>query len=278
MAEETEDKQPLWKNPMSWGVGVTLIILVAAAYLGASETCPPDFSGGESCPTKWSLFLASPPNEVGDALAGFAGALAFVWIIVTVSMQSIELREQRKVLSAQKNEMEMQRFEVLFGELFSNFSNFTSTLEMRKQSTLKGRAVFDEFSKEMKGKFRLDKRYPSSAEPLTIQRIKKAYEEVWKSYESDLGLYLRFLYNIYRTIDESGCAKEHHSKLIRSLLSRGELELIFYNCFSDRGENFIRYVDKHNILDNLPEDWFEEKWKGLFETHAEQVRLRKEWS
>ena len=109
MAGNSETKPRRLNIPMLWGVGVTLIILVAAAYLGASETCPPGLAGSESCPTKWSLFFESPPNEVGDALAGFAGALAFVWIIVTVAMQSIELREQREVLTLQKDEMEMQR-------------------------------------------------------------------------------------------------------------------------------------------------------------------------
>ncbi|OUS33529.1 hypothetical protein A9Q94_19265 [Rhodobacterales bacterium 56_14_T64] len=109
MSEKGEAKQLFFKNPMFWGVGATLLILLLAIVMGVSETCAPGSAGNEGCTTKWSLFLASPPNEIGDALAGFAGALAFVWIIVTVAMQSIELREQREVLTLQKEEMEMQR-------------------------------------------------------------------------------------------------------------------------------------------------------------------------
>ena len=52
----------------------------------------------------WQWFWTSKPNEIGDTLAGFAGTLAFIWIVVTVWLQSIELGEQREVLIAQKEE------------------------------------------------------------------------------------------------------------------------------------------------------------------------------
>ncbi|WP_299348414.1 hypothetical protein [uncultured Shimia sp.] len=50
------------------------------------------------CKTNYQKFLESPPNEKGDTLAGLAGSLAFLWIIVTVLLQSNELSLQRKEL------------------------------------------------------------------------------------------------------------------------------------------------------------------------------------
>ncbi|WP_299662387.1 hypothetical protein [uncultured Ruegeria sp.] len=48
----------------------------------------------------WSIrffaFLTSPSNEIGDTFAGVASVLAFLWIIITVWLQSKELEEQRK--------------------------------------------------------------------------------------------------------------------------------------------------------------------------------------
>lgn len=44
------------------------------------------------------------PNEVGDFLAGFAGALAFVWIIAAIFMQHEELKLQRKELALTRRE------------------------------------------------------------------------------------------------------------------------------------------------------------------------------
>lgn len=104
----SEDKAPgFWRigNPMLWGVGVTVLFAGVAVWMAFM----PVGSCAASCETKWAHFLKSTPNEVGDTLAGFAGVLAFIWIIVTVWLQSQELSEQRKELVNQREEMEGQR-------------------------------------------------------------------------------------------------------------------------------------------------------------------------
>lgn len=47
-------------------------------------------------------------NEIGDSFAGFAGFLAFLWLIVTVLLQSTELRLQRYEVSGLKTASEDQ--------------------------------------------------------------------------------------------------------------------------------------------------------------------------
>ncbi len=89
-------------NPILWGIVATVMVVLAAVLLGVISTCNGTWWNAEACQTKWAYFLTAPPNEVGDTLAGFAGTLAFVWIIVTVWLQSIELAEQRKELSEQR--------------------------------------------------------------------------------------------------------------------------------------------------------------------------------
>lgn len=54
-------------------------------------------------------FVLSPPNEIGDTFAGLAGVLAFLWIIVTVWLQSQALNEQRDELELTRKEFEAQR-------------------------------------------------------------------------------------------------------------------------------------------------------------------------
>lgn len=68
-------------------------------WIGSSLDCTQ-----EICISKFRQFLAAAPNEVGDTLAGIAGSLAFVWIIVTVLLQSQALSEQRKELSLNRAE------------------------------------------------------------------------------------------------------------------------------------------------------------------------------
>lgn len=93
------------KPPVFWGVVATLCIVLFAASLGIGDAC---YEDGE-CENRFRLFLSSPPNEIGDTLAGFAGALAFVWIIVTVMLQSNELSAQREELELTREEMAEQR-------------------------------------------------------------------------------------------------------------------------------------------------------------------------
>ena len=55
------------------------------------------------------MIMAGDPNEFGDTLAGLAGSLALLWIIVTAWHQSVELREQRRIIEEQKDEIAAQR-------------------------------------------------------------------------------------------------------------------------------------------------------------------------
>ncbi len=92
-----------WRNtdePMALGLAwskafVALLLVLALVPYSSGE------AGWEL--KIWTL-IKSPPNEIGDTLAGIAGALAFLWIIVTVQLQSRELRAQREELELARKE------------------------------------------------------------------------------------------------------------------------------------------------------------------------------
>ncbi|WP_170379310.1 hypothetical protein [Ruegeria atlantica] len=90
-------------NPILWGLIATCAIVVFGVLTALLSVCEVSFFGVEDCVgTKWSYFLKAAPNEVGDTLAGFAGALAFIWLIATVWLQSQELAAQREELREQR--------------------------------------------------------------------------------------------------------------------------------------------------------------------------------
>ncbi|MDO6797603.1 hypothetical protein [Shimia thalassica] len=85
-----------------WGtIAVFSFVLLVSGFEHCDEV-------GE-CKNKLLVLLESPPNELGDALAGVAGTLAFLWIIVTVLLQSRELASQREELRLTREEMEGQK-------------------------------------------------------------------------------------------------------------------------------------------------------------------------
>ncbi|TWI36805.1 hypothetical protein [Paracoccus sulfuroxidans] len=86
--------EPLWV-----GGGLTLAVFLIAVWAGFGEVCQDGV-----CTPKWKVFLNSTPAEIGDALSGVGSVLAFIWVIVTVWMQSIELRLQRAEMREQQAE------------------------------------------------------------------------------------------------------------------------------------------------------------------------------
>ncbi|NRP14042.1 hypothetical protein XMM379_000197 [Aliiroseovarius sp. xm-m-379] len=98
-----KDVQANWRNtddPMklglAWSKGFVALLFVLAFI--------PYSSGSAGWELKVWTLIKSRPNEIGDTLAGIAGALAFLWIIVTVQLQSKELRAQRQELELARNE------------------------------------------------------------------------------------------------------------------------------------------------------------------------------
>lgn len=109
----TEEKYKFWSisNPLAWGTTITILFILVIFSLGWQNYCIIETSGEKFCQSRFKTFLHSSPNEMGDALAGMTGALAFLWIIVTVLIQNLELKAQRLELSAQREELQLNRNE-----------------------------------------------------------------------------------------------------------------------------------------------------------------------
>ncbi|MFV0411086.1 MAG: hypothetical protein ACK5LJ_15720 [Paracoccus sp. (in: a-proteobacteria)] len=112
----TSKERRFWRfdNPIVWGIYASLVVAIFGAWLASLKDCKDSI-----CVDKFSQFLTLPPNAIGDSLAGFAGALAFVWLIATVWLQGQELAEQRKELSrmadAQADQVRVLRLQ---GEIY----------------------------------------------------------------------------------------------------------------------------------------------------------------
>lgn len=76
---------------------LSLTIAIVLLNVGLLEDC-----ANEACVSKYEQFLRLKPSEMGDTIAGLFSGLAFIWIIVTVFMQSRELREQRNEIRHQR--------------------------------------------------------------------------------------------------------------------------------------------------------------------------------
>ncbi|MFY2823296.1 hypothetical protein [Ruegeria sp. MALMAid1280] len=93
------------EHPLEVGKALTKVFLTIVVFLAL---LPQHTEAGG-----WNLrlfaLLVSPANEIGDTFAGIAGVLAFLWIIITVWLQSQELAAQREELRLTRLEMGEQR-------------------------------------------------------------------------------------------------------------------------------------------------------------------------
>lgn len=88
-------------GPVGIGAVLSAVILFATIIAGLD----PIELNGEIAP-RINHLINAPANELGDTLAGVAGALAFIWLAVAVFLQRTELELQRQELRAQRGEWE----------------------------------------------------------------------------------------------------------------------------------------------------------------------------
>ncbi len=109
---DKETKIRWWKRPVVIGWIATAVLTGFFVYSMTLSDCRTMLILGEVksvCTSKWGELRTASPNEIGDTLAGVAGTLAFLWIVVTVWLQSQELAEQRKELKLTRDELEGQK-------------------------------------------------------------------------------------------------------------------------------------------------------------------------
>jgi len=257
--------------PLIWGGLITVIFFLVLAILAGSSYCETNAGEVEICVSKFEKFLTSSPNEIGDTLAGIAGSLAFLWIIITVliqaqelkaqrevlALQAKELKAQREVLSAQKEELTLSRQERIKTNETMSFQLFESTffsiLTMHNDIVNGIDLVLDNKDKAT-GRDCFKTFYNRFNVWYSKNDLEKSYRHFWNRYQQDLGHYFRFLYRSFKFISESSSSKTYHGKLLRSQLSDYELLILFYNCLSKYGKNFQQYAIEFELFDNLPLD------------------------
>jgi hypothetical protein len=105
----TQRKGRLVPFPILVGLLLTSVLIALVAVLALHSRCAFLASGTLECRSNFYRFLDSPPNEIGDTIAGVFSTLAFVWIVVTVFLQSAELFEQRQELALTREELRLAR-------------------------------------------------------------------------------------------------------------------------------------------------------------------------
>ena len=178
-----------------------------------------------------------------------------------------EAEKTSDALEGQQNSLEIQKFENqlfsminVFNDIIGRSRSFTTTIG---QNLAGGRQFYGDFTTHLLLAIRVADEMRSGGgflandqKPTADQKeIERVYKHLFNWTRQNLSPYFRYLYRIFKYIDEKcpGDEKDaiNYAKVVRAQLSDDEIVMIMYSCFSDKGRNMVRYVNKFEILDNL---------------------------
>lgn len=203
-------------------------------------------------------------DSFGVLTSLFSG-LAFAGLIITIWQQKTDLDLTR-------TEIKNQHFENVLFKMIEIHNTIVSDMDLRKkkedeQSTsnvvASGRDCFSVIYKKLNKVYENNRKDNND----TIDYVNAVYENFSDQYSQDLGHYFRYLYNIFKFIDESSAEdKKLYTNIVRAQLSDYELLLLFYNSLTPEYSNFLIYISRYSLLNNLKKDkLMAEEHYGLYE-------------
>lgn len=225
-----------------------VVLLVFSTYAGA---------------LLWGIW---PIEEISVAKSGVFGdsfgvlnalfsGLAFGGLLITVLYQREDLGLTKQELKLTREEIKTQHLETTFFHMLRLHQDVVTGIDLQRQTKTgqqetRGRDCFRVFRNRLESPYEEDKKASPSGDERAF--ITKAYDSLWEQSQSDLGHYFRGLYNVFKYLSEHDFNdKKQYGNIARAQLSDYELVILFYNCLSERGKNFIRYAKEFAIFDNL---------------------------
>ncbi len=192
-------------------------------------------------------------DKLGQFISGITSPIAIILLYLTYTSQKEELKASKNILEKQNKTLEKQQFE---SKLFSLIDIYNEIMKSFSKED-SGKTFFAKIKEE------LHKDYESYAQPEYSEHAQypsgaRDYKTYYFNHKDNLAHYFRVLYRIFKFIDDYPTdildekEKWFYTKTVRSQLSEGELFILFYNAFSDYGENFKDLIERYNLLKHLP--------------------------
>lgn len=192
----------------------------------------------------------------GDFVGGVLGTLLSV---ISLFFIVITFKHQHKVTKQNHLQMEKQRFNDLIFELLHLYQSQIADLSSEEISYKNGKII---------KRIRCTNKDFFSLEKSLLQRAFVCTTSYRSNKDMALNLYMLFyvkknevsscfrtLYRIYDLIDASDLdekTKKNYLKVVRAQLTESELFFLRYNAMSFYGNNFVKYLNKYNVLKHLP--------------------------
>jgi hypothetical protein len=192
-------------------------------------------------------------GEFGDvygALNTLFSGLAFSGVIISIVLQSIELRATRKEMNSQVLQFEQQTEAMqkqVFESSFFSMMNLHNQISSGLRSEDKFKILFENLNFVAKDTHHHGK--------TLIEHLNSVYEIFMGKAYSDIGHYFRYIYQIMKFIDKSKLSegeKSIYMNILRAQFSNYELLLLFVNCLCyKRSDKFKCLVEKYGFFEHI---------------------------
>jgi hypothetical protein len=192
-------------------------------------------------------------GEFGDVYGSlntlFSG-FAFSGVIITILMQSADLRSTREEMKGQGLQFKQQT-EAMQKQVFE--SSFFSMMNLHNtiSSDLRNKNKFEKLFINL-----IDiARNPGCRDNKMSEHLSKIYRVFMKREYSSIGHYFRYIYQVMKFIHSSGLEKDDkfvYMNILRAQLSNYELVLLFVNCQCyERSEKFKKLVEEYAFFEHI---------------------------
>ena len=250
--------KPFFKFKKYWQYYTVLIIVLTYALVLIGITYPI---------TEQSIEKSGMLGDSFGILTALFSGLAFAGIIISIKMQSKELKLTRKEIKLQHEELSLTRNEVKGQKKELKFQNrtlkkqafentFFQMLDVHTSivkdlsigdNNYQGRAIFGKFSSEVAN---TKVKIPALTD---IQQITEVYSKFYNSRKSQIAFYFSNLYYLLEYVNSSSVKnKSFYTNIVRAQLSEHELKFICYHGISSFCEKgFKSLIEKYCILKNF---------------------------
>jgi hypothetical protein len=236
-------------------IWIILIIAVAAASIATFYYNKTFSNSIINDHERWGQF----GDFFGGVLNPSFSFLSLVALLITITLQSQELRLTRKelekssaALKGQEKSLSIQNFDNTFFNLMKMHSEIVESLSSHPEKTTKSTAGIKSFSILIGN---ISSKYQNA--PTTNLKERETAENILAQASVDTGFHADHYYrNLYRVVkfvsnSELDIDKSFYIGILRAQLSPHELIAIFFNGLSVAGEKSKPLIEGYSLFDNI---------------------------
>jgi len=171
---------------------------------------------------------------------------AFKQQVKEFEAQREELTETRKIYEQQNKTMKIQQFDSNFYPLLNVFIQQRSDLDPNGNAKF-----FSNLCEEMQNDFE----YADKDFSILFKEACEKYIVIYNNFRPKLALYFMMLYRLIKIIENNENLYESekiiYHKIVRSLITKEELIMLYYNYQSSFGKKPLPIIMKYNYLKHL---------------------------